>query len=266
MLKFNDHLAVAVSGGKDSLSILHILSKLRRHRPQTKLTAVTVDEGIKGYRDEALTIAADSCKKLEVPHQVISFKGLYGFTLDEIVAKLHETGKSELTPCAYCGVLRRRAINIGARQVDASKIATGHTLDDEVQTVLMNFLRGDIARLAKEKPVTSEVHPLFVQKIKPFCKIPERESALYAYIKKINFQDTPCPYAGEALRNDIRNMLNRMEEKHAGTKFTVSRAIEKLRPAIEETIKREHFKTCRECGEPSSGDLCKTCEMLHLIR
>jgi uncharacterized protein (TIGR00269 family) len=266
MLKFNDHLAVAVSGGKDSLTILYILSKLRKYRPKTTLTAVTVDEGIRGYRDEALAIASDLCKNLEVPHHIVSFKELYGYSLDEIVAKAKEKGLSELTPCAYCGVLRRRAINVGARQVKATKIATGHTLDDEAQTVLMNILRGDVARLAKEKPVTSEVHPLFVQKIKPLCEIPERESALYAYIKKIALQDTPCPYAGEALRNDIRGMLNHMEEKHVGTKFTVSRAIEKLRPAIEETAKKENFKACIECGEPSSGELCKTCEMLRQIR
>ncbi|MCL5876210.1 MAG: TIGR00269 family protein [Candidatus Bathyarchaeota archaeon] len=266
MLRFDDHLAVAVSGGKDSLAILYILAKLRKHRPKTTLTAVTVDEGIKGYRDEALDIATKLCKKLEVPHHIVSFKELYGFSLDEIVAKAREKGQTELTACAYCGVMRRRAINVGARQVKADKVATGHTLDDEAQTVLMNILRGDIARLAKEKPVTSEVHPLFVQKIKPFCEIPEKESALYAYVKKIDFQDTPCPYASEALRNDIRGMLNRMEEKHAGTKFTVARAIEKLRPAIEENLKKEDFKTCKECGEPSALERCKTCEMLHQIR
>jgi uncharacterized protein (TIGR00269 family) len=82
-----------------------------------------------------------------------------------------------------------------------------------------------------------------VQKIKPFCEIPESESALYAYVKKIPLQDVPCPYAGEALRNDLRGMLNLMEQKHAGTKFTVFRALEKLRPAIEETAKKEDFKT-----------------------
>jgi uncharacterized protein (TIGR00269 family) len=265
MLKFNEHLAVAVSGGKDSLSLLHILAKLNKNRPKTTLTVVTVDEGIKGYRDEALKIASENCQKLEIPHNIVSFKELYGFTLDEIVKKAKEKSDATLTPCAYCGVLRRRAINVGARQVKATKIATGHTLDDEAQTVLMNILRGDIARLAKEKPVTSEVHPLFVQKIKPFTEIPERESALYAYIKKIPFQGTPCPYAGEALRNDIRGMLNRMEEKHAGTKFTVLKAMEKLRPAIEETTKKDDFKTCSECGEPSALDLCKTCEMLRHI-
>lgn len=266
MLSFDDHLAVAVSGGKDSLSLLHILAKLKRYRPKTMLTAVTVDEGIAGYRDEALTVAADNCRRLEIRHHVVSFKELYGFTLDEIMHKTRCMGQTELTACSYCGVLRRKAINIGARQVGANKVATAHTLDDEAQTVLMNIFRGDITRLAKEKPVTCRVHPLFVQKIKPFCEIPENESALYAYAKKIKFQDTPCPYAGEALRNDMRFMLNRMEAKHAGTKFTLMRAMDRLRPALEETSVKEGFGICAECGEPSAGDLCKTCEMLRQIR
>ena len=266
MLKFNDHLAIAVSGGKDSLSLLHILAKLKRSRPNTNFTAVTVDEGIKGYRNEALEIAALNCKKLEIPLHIVSFKQLYGFTLDELISNARENGQTELTACAYCGVLRRKAINTGAREVKATKIATAHTLDDEVQTVLMNILRGDIARLAKEKPVSSEVHPLFVQKIKPFCEIPENESALYAYVKKIDFQDTPCPYASEALRNDVRGMINRMEGKHAGTKFTVFKALERLRPALEETAKKEDFKECVECGEPSALDLCKACELLRHVR
>jgi uncharacterized protein (TIGR00269 family) len=262
MLSFNDHLAVAVSGGKDSLSLLHILAKLKRFRPKTSITAITVDEGIKGYRDEALEIAAANCKKLEIPHHIVSFKELYGFTLDEIILKARSKGETELTACAYCGVLRRKAINIGAREVKANKVATAHTLDDEVQTILMNVFRGDIRRLAKEKPVTTEVHPLLVQKIKPLCEIPEKESALYAYIKKISFQDTPCPYASEAMRNDVRGMLNHMEARHAGTKFTVFKAMERLRPALEEIAKKEDFKTCVECGEPSSLDICKTCEIL----
>jgi uncharacterized protein (TIGR00269 family) len=266
MLEFDDRLAVAVSGGKDSLSLLHILAKLRKYRPKTTLVAVTVDEGIEGYRDEALDIAVENCKQLEIPHHIVSFKGLFGCTLDELLSKVRANGQTELTSCAYCGVLRRRAMNIAAREVGATKIATAHTLDDEAQTVLMNILRGDIARLSKEKPVTSEVHPMLVRKIKPFCEIPENESALYAYVKKIPFQDTPCPYASEALRNDIRAMLNRMEEKHAGTKFTVSRSIEKLRPALEQTATKEDFKTCCECGEPSAQELCKTCEMLRQIR
>jgi uncharacterized protein (TIGR00269 family) len=265
MFSFDDRIAVAVSGGKDSISLLHILAKTERAHPKASLVAVTVDEGIKGYRDEALSIAAANCKTLGIEYHVVSFKELYGFTLDEIVTRARVKGGRELTSCAYCGVLRRRALNVAARDVGADKVATAHTLDDEVQTSLMNIFRGDILRLAKEKPVTDEVHPRLVRKVKPFCEVPEKESSLYAYVKKIRFQDTPCPYASEALRNDIRAMLNRMEEKHAGTKFTVFKSIERIRPALDELVKKDDFRECVECGEPASSGLCRTCEMLRQL-
>jgi uncharacterized protein (TIGR00269 family) len=265
MFNFNDRIAVAVSGGKDSLSLLHVLAKMERFRPKASLVAVTVDEGIKGYRDEAMKIAEAYCKKLKVAHHVVSFKALYGFTLDEIIARIRQKSEKELTACAYCGVLRRRALNVAAREVDATKIATAHTLDDEVQTILLNIFHGDVPRLAKEKPVTDDVHKRFVQKVKPFCEIPEKESALYAYVKKIQFQDTPCPYASEALRNDIRAMLNRIEEKHAGTKFTIFNSIERMRPALDKIAKSNNFEECVECGEPASQGLCKVCQMLKQV-
>jgi uncharacterized protein (TIGR00269 family) len=265
MFDFDDRIAVAVSGGKDSISLLHVLANMERLHPKASLVAVTVDEGIKGYRNEALEIAAANCKKLSIDHHVVSFKELFGSTLDEIVTRAQLKRKKELTSCAYCGVLRRRALNVAARDVGADKIATAHNLDDEVQTILMNVFRGDITRLAQEKPVTDEVHPQFVRKVKPFCEIPEKESTLYAYVKDIRFQDTPCPYASEALRNDVRVMLNRMEEKYTGTKFTVFKSIERIRPALDELVEKEDFRECVECGEPSSSDLCRTCEMLRQI-
>ncbi len=262
MFGFDDKIALAVSGGKDSVNLLHILSKIERAHPKSSLVAVTVDEGIKGYRDEALEIAAGNCKTLRVEHHVVSFKKLYGFTLDEIITRVRSKGERALTACAYCGVLRRRALNCAARDVCADKLATAHTLDDEVQTSLMNIFRGDIGRLAKEKPFTDNVHPLLVCKVKPFCEVPERESTLYAYVKQIRFQDTPCPYASEALRNDIRTLLNRMEEKRPGTKFTVFKSIERLRPTLVEVVEKGEFQECIECGEPASSSLCRTCEML----
>jgi uncharacterized protein (TIGR00269 family) len=265
MFSFNDRIAVAVSGGKDSLSLLHVLAKMERLYPKASLMAITVDEGIKGYRDEALEIARANCKKLGVAHHVVSFKELYGFTLDEILVRTRQKGERELTACAYCGVLRRRALNVAARAVGASKIATAHTLDDEVQTILLNIFHGDVSRLAKEKPVTDEVHPRFVQRVKPFCEIPEKESALYAYVKKVKFQGTPCPYASEALRNDIRVMLNRIEEKHAGTKFTIFNSIERIRSVLDEIGKKNDFEECVECGEPASQGLCKVCQMLKQV-
>jgi uncharacterized protein (TIGR00269 family) len=266
MFRFDDRIAVAVSGGKDSVSLLHVLAKIELRHPKARLVAVTVDEGIMGYRDEALKIAAENCKKLDVEHCMVSFKELFGYTFDQMVRRLKGKDDVKLTPCAYCGVLRRKALNTAARKIGADKLATAHTLDDETQTILLNILHGDVLRIAKEKPVTDEVHPKLVPRIKPFCEIPEKETALYAYVKGIRFQSTPCPYASEALRNDARMMLNRMEEKHPGIKFTIFKSIEKIRPAIEETAKKEGLGECIECGEPTTNKMCRTCQLLKLMK
>jgi len=266
MLEHDDRLAIAVSGGKDSLSLLHILARIERKFPKASLVAVSIDEGIKGYRDKALEIAAENCKKLSVEHHIVSFKELYGCTQDEIVRRLKKEGKTELTPCAYCGVLRRKALNIVAREVKADKVATAHTLDDETQTILLNILHGDPLRIAREKPVTADVHPKLVQRIKPFCRIPERETTLYAYIKELRFQDMPCPYTSEAMRNDIRLFLNRMEHKHSGTKFTMFKSIEKIRPAIAKIVRKEELNECNKCGEPTTERICKACQMLQQLK
>lgn len=265
MLDFNDRIAIAVSGGKDSLSLLHILTKIEKDYPRASIVAVSVDEGIKGYRDEALRLASLSCRKLNVEHHVISFKELYGYTLDEIVSRLKEGDWEGLTPCAYCGVLRRKALNVIARKVGATKLATAHTLDDEVQTVILNILHGDIMRIIREKPITDEAWK-FVKRIKPFCEIPEKESALYAYIKGIKFQSMPCPYASEAMRNDIRIFLNRMEEKHPGIKFTIFRSAERIRQALEKIEPKIKLRECASCGEPTTREICQACHLLQRIK
>lgn len=267
MFKPTDKIMVAVSGGKDSVALLHILAKIEKAFPKASLCAVTVDEGIRGYRDEALKFAISNCRKLSIKHFVTSFKELYGYSLDEIVKMTLEEGESGkgLTPCAYCGVLRRRALNLAARKAGVDKLATAHNLDDETQTILLNILHGDVPRIARVKPVLAEVHPKFVQRVKPMCEVPEKEIALYAYLKRIEFQSVPCPYAPTALRNDIRVMLNRMEEKHAGIKFTLIKSVERIRPALEAVVEEVKLRDCRECGEPTVGEICKPCQMLRKL-
>ena len=265
MFKPDDRIAVAVSGGKDSVTLLHILAKFEKLFPKASLTAVTIDEGIKGYRDEAAKFAVQNCRKLGVEHLMTSFKDLFGVQLDELVNLLkNKTGSCSeaLSPCAYCGVLRRRALNVAARQAKADKLALAHNLDDEVQTILLNIMHGDAPRIARVKPVLEESHPKFVPRVKPLCEVPEKEIAFCAYLKKIEFQSVPCPYASTAMRNDIRLMVNRIEERHPGTKFTVFRSIERIRPALEAAEKGVALRVCKACGEPTVGEICKPCEML----
>ena len=262
MLGPKDKIMVAVSGGKDSVTLLHILAKIEKAFPDVVLCAGTVDEGIGEYRDEALRIAEGNCRKLGVEHVVTSFKELFGYELDEIVELIRGRGESGLTPCSYCGVLRRKALNILAREAGVDKLVIAHSLDDETQTMLLNVVHGDPMRIVRSKPVLDVVHPKFVQRVKPLCMVPEKEVVFYAYLKGIKFQSIPCPYAQTALRNDIRTMLNRMEHKHAGTLFTVFNSIEKIRPALEASAEEVKLQDCKLCGEPTVGDLCRACQML----
>jgi uncharacterized protein (TIGR00269 family) len=266
MFEPKEKIMVAVSGGKDSVTLLHILTKIEKAFPDATLSAVTVDEGIKGYRDEALKVARKNCGKLGVEHAVTSFKEMYGYALDEIVNMIRERKEKGLTPCSYCGVLRRRALNTAAREVGVDKLATAHSLDDETQTMLLNIIHGDALRIARAKPVLTVIHPKLVQRVKPLCEVPEKETAFYAYLKKIEFQSIPCPYAQTALRNDVRTMLNRLEEKHAGTKFAIFRSVERIRPALEGMAEEAKLQNCRKCGEPTVGELCKPCQMLQELR
>jgi uncharacterized protein (TIGR00269 family) len=265
MFEPDDKIAVAVSGGKDSLSLLYILAGIERSFSRASICAITVDEGIKGYRGEALKFAARNCQELGIKHTTVSFKELHKITLDELADIIRDKKENELSPCSYCGVLRRRALNTAARQAGANKLVTAHNLDDETQTILLNIIHGDAIRIARVKPVLEGKRPRLVQRVKPFCEVPEKEIALYAYLKKIKFQSVPCPYAYTAMRNDIRKMLDAMEEKHTGTKFAIFRSIERIRPALEASAEEEKLQDCKLCGEPTPSEVCKPCQMLQKL-
>ncbi len=260
MLEFNDHIAVAVSGGKDSLTLLSLLIKMEHRFPRSKITAVSIDEGIEGYRDEALQLAQQNCQKLGVEQVVVSYRELFGVTTDEIARM-----KLGQTPCAYCGVFRRKAINKAAVMVGATKIATAHNLDDEVQTVLLNMLHGDPMRITRSGPVLHDVRGRFLTRIKPLCDIPEKEIVLYAFLNGIEFQNVACPHGHQALRNDIRAFLNQMELKHPGSKFTLQRSSERLRDLLAEATPVSGLQECERCGDPTTHQYCEACLMLEAI-
>ncbi len=258
MLAPYDHLAVAVSGGKDSLTLLIILKQLTKRFPNTRLTAVTVDEGIAGYREEAVEIASEYCRKLSVDHEIVSFKELYGYGLDDFLRQKRE----RMTACSYCGVFRRKAINIGARKVAATKIATAHNLDDIVQTYLLNLFQGDAERFVRFSPVLNDPRGHFLARVKPLCEIPEREVVLYGYLEGLRFQTASCPYMTEALRNELRTVVNRLEMAHPGALFSSYRAMLKLRKLAEPGVPPSNLRPCQNCGEPTPGQICEACRMV----
>ncbi|MGD0805196.1 MAG: TIGR00269 family protein [Candidatus Bathyarchaeia archaeon] len=253
MLDHWSRVAVGVSGGKDSLTLLHILKRIENETHGSEIIAITIDEGIKGYRDESLGIVERSCKKIGVEWLSISFDDLFGYTMDEIASSERRLGA-----CSFCGVLRRRALNEAAKSVNADRLATGHTLDDMAQSALLNLLRGDTGKMASLHPGGFR-NPGFVRRIKPLCEVPEKETTLYSFLEDFELQSISCPYAGEAMRGDARAFLGNMETRRPGTLFTTYQTALKLMP---EAKTAEIMKTCRICGEPSSGDTCRVCQLL----
>lgn len=253
-----ERVAVAVSGGKDSVTCMHFLADYCA-RKNCELVAVTVDEGIKGYREKSLPIARENAELLGVEHFVVSFKQAFGATLDKIV-KLAKRRKTEFNPCTYCGVMRRSLLNQAARELGADKLATAHNLDDEVQAIMLNYIRADFSRLYRLGP-RYQPREGFVPRIKPLREIPEKEVALYALLKGIKVHLGVCPYAA-GIHTEIRDFLNRLETNHPNSKFMTLRMFDRMKPHLVEAVPEFEMKKCEVCGEPTSTSICKSCELL----
>lgn len=258
MVKPHSRIAFALSGGKDSVVLLHILRKLETTFSSSPLVAITIDEGISNYRAEAIGIARETCSKLHVEHHVYSFLELYGITLDALAANARRSGQGFI--CSYCGILRRKALNLAARDVGACQLATAHNLDDEVQSSVMSLLRGDLASMARSNCAVNEGSRL-IPRIKPLCDVLEREVALYAFLENLPFQSFPCQYLETSLRNDVRAFLNALEEKHPSMKFSLYRTLEKIRPQLS-FPNQDSLGWCELCGEPSTQGRCRACQIL----
>ena len=255
MLGPDDRIAVAVSGGKDSLSLLKVVSGLYARR-KNPVVAISVDEGVAGYRDEALDHARSLAKELDVEHTIVSYKEMFGFSLDEA---LDWKGEREVSSCSFCGVFRRRAIDEAAARAGATVVATAHNLDDYVQTFLMNLMHGDVARLGWLDPAyADDTFP--IRRVKPFMEIYEEEVALYAFQTGVPFQSVSCPYMHEGLRSEVRDYLNMMEANHPGIKNVLLRSSLDVIARFSGSSGKEAVP-CARCGKPSSNGLCNVCRM-----
>jgi uncharacterized protein (TIGR00269 family) len=256
-LRRGERIGVAVSGGKDSLATLHLLQEFSGDL-SLSLEVLTVDEGIEGYRPLGVERVRRYCSRRGLSLHLLSFRDLFGRTLDEMVRQ-----DGEKPPCSTCGVLRRRALNGKARELGLDRLATGHNLDDEIQTILMNYLRGDVERLLRLGRRTRKDG--LVPRFRPLREVPEREVALYALLQGLPVGFEECPYSRRAFRNDVRAFLNRLERENPGIKYSLLRGYEKILPSLE-GYRGKPIGLCSRCGEPSSGEVCQVCELLKAAR
>lgn len=263
MIKFGDHVAVATSGGKDSLVLLSILKSTIDVSRGITISAITIDEGIAGYRDESLKIVSEFCSKLGVPLTVLSYNELFGTHMDEAM-KVRPSAK--LTSCSICGTFRRRAIDLAAEQIGANVVATAHNLDDEVQTFMINLLSGDVNRIGWNQ-ASSIYKTGYMKKIKPLSETYEREIVFYALQKGIPFQSEQCPYMNESIREEIRQFLNDLEKAHPGIKYNTYKSIMDIsaliRNRVDPAIMR---KACEKCGRDSTEQICSVCRIQERLK
>ena len=251
LIREGELIAVALSGGKDSVLTLHALKNYQKYL-DFDLVAVSVDEGIEGYRQHGIDAAVKNADELGVELVQKSFKVEEGFALDDI----YQDFKSA---CIPCGVFRRNILNKTAYELGACKIATGHNLDDEIQSFLMSFARGDTIKFSKFGPELDQIHPKLVPRIKPLWNTPEREVGMWAVINDIDIHLDECPYSHLSLRAKIKEFLNVSEDKYPGLKQNVMESFKQM--LMFENDVEAKLNECDVCGEPTSSNICKACEL-----
>ena len=254
-----DRIAVAVSGGKDSMVALKMLSSVFNGVNGVEVHAITIDEGIEGYRPPSVDIVRRFCEQNDVHFHLRSFSEL-GVTMDAIAPV---SGSS--SPCTYCGVFRRMLMNEEARNIGARYLATGHNLDDAAQSIMMNFVRGDVERLARMAP-HKHVQPGLIPRFMPLREIPEKETLLYALVSGMEFWDGVCPYWEAALRNQYRSIVDDLEDRSPGARFGILSSFDQIRPMLWSNMPQSNLHPCPRCGEPTVGDSCKSCQLLDKAR
>jgi len=270
MISEGDKVLVAVSGGKDSLTLLDILANLMDNN---KIVALSIVEGISGYnREEDVALVRRITRMHGIDHLVVTLKDIIGYGVDDFMhAQQKLKVRSLLSACTFCGIARRRVMNSIAREIGATKIATGHNLDDEVQTYIINILRGDIVRLIQSHPLSAPHAPSLIKRIKPLRYVYEYETTIYAYIKGFHFQDTECPYINQrpTLRAKIRSMLIEIESKAPGTLLNLITYLDTVIEPLVLKYQKESITLpqCTKCGEPTSPKrtVCKFCTLVDLI-
>jgi cytoplasmic tRNA 2-thiolation protein 1 len=264
MTEYGDKVAVGVSGGKDSLSLLYILKMLFDQHPNNgnELVAITIDEGINGYRDESLQIVKDFCAQLGIGSKILSYESLFGIDMDQAMVR---RSSQKMSSCSMCGTFRRRAIDIAAETVEADIVATAHNMDDQLQTFMINLLAGDVERIGWIYPEPVQYTQAGIKKVKPFVEIYEYEIAFYALQRGIPFQSEDCPYMNESIRTDLREFFNRLERDHPGIKYNAYRSMTKISKVLRSSMPPSETKKCSRCGRVSTGDICSVCKTLNIL-
>ena len=242
----NSRIAVACSGGKDSMVLLYVLKKFG-----FDVSAIAVDEGIEGYRNLTLEFLSKFCKSNDINLFTKSFKDFSGVTMDDFI-KLSDT-----SPCRVCGVWRRYLM--GKCSSDFDVVSTGHNLDDEAQSIIMNVVKSNFDIIGRNGVISKKLSKgSFPIKVKPLYFCFEKEVASYAFLNGLMTKFNECPNFDGSFRNFIMTSLNDLEAEAKGFKESLVSCFQKYNFESKE----ENYGECGICGEVSLQTICKSCSFI----
>ncbi|MEM0027660.1 MAG: TIGR00269 family protein [Ignisphaera sp.] len=251
-------MLVAVSGGKDSITMLYLLHKTSM-KMGFEVIALHMDLGIGTYSKISREIVEHFCKSLGTPLIILDLKTLIGYSLPELV---HKTRRP---PCSICGLIKRYLINVVAQEIKADAAALGHHLDDLLPYILKNFMLQNLFEISKLGPKTESVDG-FVGRIRPLYDVSEHEIALYAKLSNLPFVDEECPYTSKkSLDKQVKEFLNNLESLHPGIKISFARAVARNIHVYKTLSVAKTLKRCVVCGAPSSDDMCSFCKLTNRV-
>jgi uncharacterized protein (TIGR00269 family) len=261
-----DRILVAVSGGKDSLSLWDILWRLG-YKCDGLYICLGIDGGV-NYSAESQRLAEKFAQERGLLLRVYDVAGEHGQTIPEINS---HTSRGQNKPCSVCGMVKRQVMNRVAREEDYNVLVTGHNLDDEAAVLFGNTLTWAVGYLARQGPVLEANTLGLARKAKPLCRFYEREMAAYALLSGIEYIYDECPFAVGAKSIYYKEILNKMEADRPGIKLTFYLSFLEARktgafarPANDE---REEMHTCPTCGQPTtSPGECTFCKMMARIK
>jgi uncharacterized protein (TIGR00269 family) len=258
----DERVLVAVSGGKDSLALWDVLLRLGY-----QADGLYIDLGIDGgsryssaSREKVEQFVGERPEVRPALH-IVDLKAEYGETLPEVARRVRR-GRGK--PCSVCGLIKRHAMNRVTRDGGYNVLATGHNLDDEVAVLFGNVLHWQTGYLARQAPVLPARQDGLARKVKPFCRLYERETAAYTLITGIDYIYDECPHATGATSLRHKGTLNRMEEESPGTKLQFYLGFLRARQAGFFCTEAEEVELhpCSTCGQPTSApELCTFCRL-----
>ena len=255
MFERDEQVLVAVSGGKDSLALWDVLID-----EGYRTTGLYLDLGIFDY-------SVESRAKCEAFAAARGVPLLVRRVADEVGAPVPVIKQvTRRPPCSGCGLSKRYLMNRVALDEGLPVVATGHNLDDEAATLFGSVMHWRTEALPRQSPALPSTHPKLVRRVKPLFRLSERETAAYAFVRKIDYIVEECPFAVGATSIAHKETLNRMEDASPGAKHNfLFGFLDRARAAFEQ-VENVTLNECVRCGQVTTGTLCAFCKLADQVK